>query len=171
MTIKKERFSECSRLALLLAQRGAEKLEHSQIGTEHLLLGLVQTDTTVAAHILQSMGLGPARVEMLVKQLSYSRKLQSTSHTELTANVKKTLERAVDRARRMGDPVIGTGHLLLGLLDLRQGTLTGVMKWLGWVEDERDVVFEILERVNINPDDLRQRTLYALRQPDNIAEV
>jgi hypothetical protein len=66
-----ERFTERARQAVVLAQDEARKLGHNYIGTEHLLLGLLREQDSVAADVLTSRGLRLNRVrEKVVEFLS-----------------------------------------------------------------------------------------------------
>ena len=66
MPNKMERFTQRARRVLSLAQEEAERLQHSYIGTEHLLLGLMREEGGVAGRVLRDLGLDPRRVEELV---------------------------------------------------------------------------------------------------------
>src|SRR5260221_5612072 len=164
MTKKQERFSECSRLALFLAQQEAEKLGHSEIGTEHLLFGLIQTETSVDASVLKEYPVDGNQINTFIKQMSYIRKRKPGTKITVSGNVKRALSLAVDEARVMNFNIIMTGHLLLGILDLKPGKLTEILMWLAWVETERDIVFELLDSSNVDPDKLQQRLMNVLRQ-------
>ena len=66
MPNKMERFTQRARRVLSLAQEEAERLQHHQIGTEHLLLGLMREEGGVAGRVLRDLGLDLRRVEELV---------------------------------------------------------------------------------------------------------
>ena len=123
MPSKMERFTQRSRRVLSLAQEEAERMQHSAIDTEHLLLGLMREEGGVAHRVLTDLGATREGMEKLAQDLS---KVGSRTgpQLDLTSEVKKTLELAVDEARRMGHHYIGTEHLLLGLL--RQGNSTAM---------------------------------------------
>ena len=65
-----DRFTERARRVLTLAQDEAKRLNDSYIGTEHLLLGLVQEERGVAARVLRDMGVQPAQVRRQVEEAS-----------------------------------------------------------------------------------------------------
>ena len=102
MSNKMERFTQRARRVLSLAQEEAERLQHSQIGTEHLLLGLMREDGGVAGRVLRELGLEARKVEDLVTRAADSSDRAATEALELSAETKKVLELAVDEARRMG---------------------------------------------------------------------
>ena len=62
MTNRFEKFSERARRVLSLAQEEAQRFNHSYIGTEHILLGLVRETDGVAARVLSNMGVEMGKV-------------------------------------------------------------------------------------------------------------
>src|SRR5437879_3345884 len=126
-----ERFTQRARRVLSLAQEEAERLQHSYIGTEHLLLGLMREEGGVAGRVLRDLGLDPRRVEELVERMTRAGQRTSTARLDLSPGTKKVLELAVDEARRMGHHYIGTEHLLLGLVREGEGIAAGVLESLG----------------------------------------
>ena len=74
MSNKMERFTQRARRVLSLAQEEAERMQHSYIGTEHLLLGLMREEGGVAGKVLREMGLRPAQVEQIVERMTSANK-------------------------------------------------------------------------------------------------
>ncbi|HRE47793.1 MAG TPA: ATP-dependent Clp protease ATP-binding subunit [Aggregatilineales bacterium] len=147
MPDKMDRFTQRARRVLSLAQEEAEQLQHSYIGTEHLLLGLLREDGGVAGRVLRDLGVDPNRAKDLVERLSRGGQRLTNSRLELHAGTKRVLELAVDEARRMGHHYIGTEHLLLGL-----------------VRQEDGIAIEVLKRLSVKPDDVRRQTRRALQE-------
>ncbi len=141
-----ERFTQRARRALSLAQEEAERLQHSSIGTEHLLLGLMREDGGVAGRVLRELGLEMPRVEELVKRLSKESNRNPSAELGLAPSTKKVLEYAVDEARRMGHHYIGTEHLLLGL-----------------IRESQNPALEVLRRLGISPQEVRRQTRSVLQ--------
>ncbi len=147
---KMERFTQRARRVLSLAQEEAERLQHSYIGTEHLLLGLMREEGGVAGRVLSELGLDQRRVEELIERMTSSNRTTGPVQMDLSPSTKKVLELAVDEARRMGHHYIGTEHLLLGLVRQQDG-----------------VAIEVLKRLHINPEDVRRQTRRILQEdPD-----
>ncbi|MCI0710493.1 MAG: ATP-dependent Clp protease ATP-binding subunit [Chloroflexi bacterium] len=144
---KMERFTQRARRVLSLAQEEAERLQHSYIGTEHLLLGLIREEGGVAGRVLSELGLDQGRVEELVERLTSAKRTPGATQMDLSPSTKKVLELAVDEARRMGHHYIGTEHLLLGLVKHPDG-----------------VAIEVLKRLTINPEDIRRHTKRLLQE-------
>src|SRR5262245_38481825 len=102
MPNKMERFTQRARRVLSLAQEEAERLHHSYIGTEHLLLGFLREEGGVAGRVLRDLGLEQRRVEELVERMTRATPTSSMTRIDLSPGTKKVLELAVDEARRMG---------------------------------------------------------------------
>ncbi|MBN2471307.1 MAG: ATP-dependent Clp protease ATP-binding subunit [Anaerolineae bacterium] len=132
-----ERFTQRARRVLSLAQDEAERMQHSYIGTEHLLMGLIREEGGVAGRVLRDLGLEPRRVEDLVQRMTRADKRTATDERlDLSPGTKRVLELAVDEARRMEHHYIGTEHLLLGLVRSGEGVAIDVLKRLGVSPEE-----------------------------------
>lgn len=126
-------FTDGARRALKFAHQEAERLRHSQIGTEHLLLGLLRESEGVAGHVLRDLGLQAGDVKHWVERLGAGRQraLAAGAEANLTPRTKKALELAKDEARRRGDSRIDTHHILLGLVRQGDGAALDVLDHLG----------------------------------------
>ena len=130
-----ERFTQRARRVLSLAHQEAERAHHSLIGTEHLLVGLIEEEGGVAGRVLREMGLEPERVREMVMRLTGEGKNPPGEKIELSNDTQQVLEFAVDEARRLGHHYIGTEHLLLALVRT-EGTAMEAMRRLGLTPDE-----------------------------------
>jgi len=131
MSTEMERFTQRARRVLTLAQEAAERLQHEYIGPEHLLLALVQEEGGVAHRVLTDLGVESHRVAELIQSLPGNRKASGATNLELAPDTKRSLELAVDEARRMGHHDIGTEHLLLGLARQNKSAAIDVIRKLG----------------------------------------
>jgi ATP-dependent Clp protease ATP-binding subunit ClpC len=131
MASRFEKFSERARRVLTIAQEEARNLNHSYIGTEHILLGLVREEEGVAARVLVNLGIGLSKVRSAVEFIIGRGEKPGTSETGLTPRAKKVIELAIDEARQMGHNYIGTEHLLLGLLREGEGVASSVLDSFG----------------------------------------
>ncbi len=127
-----ERFTQRARRVLSLAQEEAERLNHSYIGSEHVLIGLLREEGGVAGRVLRELGLDVVRVQAMVERLS-SNPTTRTPFTkiELSPSTKRLLELAVEEARRMGQHYISTEHLLLGMARQNEGVAIDVLRKFG----------------------------------------
>ena len=126
-----ERFTERARRIIMLAQEEAKRLNHSAVGTEHMLLGVVREGEGLASKVLESLNISPERVRAEIE--SAIGRGERPLHEELTftPRAKKVLEFAVDEARRLGHNYIGTEHLLLGLIREGEGVAARVLEAMG----------------------------------------
>jgi ATP-dependent Clp protease ATP-binding subunit ClpC len=131
MASRFEKFSERARRVLTIAQEEARSLNHSYIGTEHILLGLVREEEGVAARVLINLGIGLGKVRSAVEFIIGRGDKPGTGETGLTPRAKKVIELAIDEARQMGHNYIGTEHLLLGLLREGEGVASSVLDSFG----------------------------------------
>ena len=127
MASRFEKFSERARRVLTYAQEEARNLNHSYIGTEHILLGLVREEEGVAAKVLNNLGASLSKVRSAVEFIIGRGEKPQTSETGLTLRAKKVIELAIDEARQLGHNYIGTEHLLLGLLREAEGVASSVL--------------------------------------------
>jgi ATP-dependent Clp protease ATP-binding subunit ClpA len=115
----------------VLAQEEARRLDHDYIGTEHLLLGLVEERPGVAARVLESLGISLEAVRAQVEADIGQGAEAPTGHIPFTPRAKKVLELSLREALQLGHNYIGTEHLLLGLLREGKGVAAQVLVRLG----------------------------------------
>ena len=131
MASRFEKFSERARRVLTLAQEEAQHLNHSYIGTEHILLGLLREEEGVAAKVLTNLSVSLSKVRSGVEFIIGHGEKPSTGEIGLTPRAKRVIELAIDEARNLGHNYIGTEHLLLGLLHEGGGVAAGVLDSFG----------------------------------------
>ena len=131
MASRFEKFSERARRVLTLAQEEAQHLNHSYIGTEHILLGLLREEEGVAAKVLVGLGANLGKVRSGVEFIIGRGDKPNTGEIGLTPRAKRVIELAIDEARHLGHNYIGTEHLLLGLLHEGGGVAAGVLDSFG----------------------------------------
>ncbi len=131
MASRFEKFSERARKVLTYAQEEAQHLNHSYIGTEHILLGLLREEEGVAAKVLTNVGAGLNKVRASVEFIIGRGEKPSAGETGLTPRARRVIELAIDEARYLGHNYIGTEHLLLGLLREGEGIAAGVLDSFG----------------------------------------
>jgi len=113
-----ERFTDRARRVVTLAQREARQLGHDCIGTEHLLLGLIDEGAGVETTALTSMGISLDEMRQAVLD-STGRAAEpppESGHIPFTPEAKKVLELSLREANQLGHNYIGTEHILLGLI-------------------------------------------------------
>jgi hypothetical protein len=125
-------YSELARQALALAEDAARKLNHDYIGTEHLLLGLLQADSGALASSLAALGVDPTQIQPRIEQL-VQRGPQPVPQRKLpfTPRAKRALELADEDAQFLQQDRIGPEHLFFGLLREPEGVGGQVLTSLG----------------------------------------
>jgi ATP-dependent Clp protease ATP-binding subunit ClpC len=124
------RFTERAQKVLSLAQEEAVRLGHNNIGTEHILLGLIREGEGIAAKALSGLGLGLEKIQEEVESLIGKGQEQPTN-IAYTPRAKKVIELSMDEARKLGHTYVGTEHILLGLIREGEGVAARVLNNLG----------------------------------------
>jgi ATP-dependent Clp protease ATP-binding subunit ClpC len=124
------RFTERAQKVLALAQEEAIRLGHNNIGTEHILLGLVREGEGIAAKALYGLGLGSEKIQKEVENL-IGKGQEAAQTIHYTPRAKKVIELSMDEARKLGHSYVGTEHILLGLIREGEGVAARVLNNLG----------------------------------------
>lgn len=124
------RFTERAQKVLSLAQEEAVRLGHNNIGTEHILLGLIREGEGIAAKALVALGLGLEKIQDEVESL-IGRGQEQPTNIAYTPRAKKVIELSMDEARKLGHTYVGTEHILLGLIREGEGVAARVLNNLG----------------------------------------
>ncbi len=141
-----DRFTDRARKVMALARKEAQRFNHDFIGTEHILLGLIQEGSGVAANVLKNLGveIGKIRSE-IEKNVQSGPSMVTMGQLPFTPRAKKVLELSMEEANELGHNYIGTEHLLLGLLRENDGVAAQVLLDLGLkLEEVRNEVLELL---------------------------
>lgn len=126
-----QRFTERARKVIFYAQEEAQRLGENQVSTEHLLLGLVRETDSVAARILDRMGISLQRIRQEVERFAHRGDSRPGQEMQLTPRAKRVIDLAYDEARQLNNNYIGTEHLLLGLIREGEGLAARILTKLG----------------------------------------
>jgi excisionase family DNA binding protein len=126
-----DRFTKRARHALALAQEEAQRLQHSSIGTEHLLLGLLREGEGVAARVLTNLGIEGDQVRHAIETIVGRGEQIVRGEMALSPRTKKVFALALEEAQRLNHRFVGTEHLLLGLIREGEGIAAEVLKSFG----------------------------------------
>jgi ATP-dependent Clp protease ATP-binding subunit ClpC len=140
-----EKFTQRARRVLSLAHQEAERAQQGLIGTEHLLLGLLEEDGGVAGRVLRELGLELERVREMIQRINVEGHFES-GKVELAPDTQLVLEYALEEARKMGHHYVGTEHLLLGLVR------------------SEGAAMEVLKKLGVTPDQVRRQTRRVLQE-------
>ena len=140
-----ERFTDRARRVVVLAQEEARLLNHNYIGTEHILLGLLNEGEGIAAKALESLGISLNAVREQVVEIIGQGQQAPTGHIPFTPRAKKVLELSLREALQLGHNYIGTEHILLGLIREGEGVAAQVLQKLGAeLQKVRQTVIQLL---------------------------
>jgi ATP-dependent Clp protease ATP-binding subunit ClpC len=141
-----DRFTDRAKKVMNLARQEAQGLNHEYLGTEHILLGLVQEGNGVAANVLRQMSIDLTKIRSEVEKLVKSGpSMVQMGQLPFTPRAKKVLELSMEEASNLGHNYIGTEHLLLGLIKENEGIAAKVLTNLGVkLEEVREEVLEFL---------------------------
>ncbi|MDI9385873.1 MAG: ATP-dependent Clp protease ATP-binding subunit [Verrucomicrobiota bacterium] len=140
-------FTPRAQQVLALARKEADRFNHNYVGTEHLLLGLINLGQGVAVNVLQKMGLDLETVRLEVeKQVGTGPETKTVGNIPYTPRVKKVLALAGKEAKNLNHSYVGTEHILLGLLREGEGVAARVLKNLDVdIERTRNEVLKELD--------------------------
>ena len=147
--MNENKFTPRAEEALRLSQESAEELGHGYVGSEHLLLGLLREEEGLAHRVLTEYGLTD---EMILSVLcrSVGAGLAGTAPSQgLTPRAKGVVELAVSEAARMGSPMIGTEHLLMGILREGGNMALRILRTVG--VDPKKMYSSIVQKINEAP--------------------
>ena len=140
-----DNFTPKARHVLSLAQKQAERLRKPQISTEHLLIGLIELEGSVASRVLRDLGLEADRVkDMVEKEIGFG---DHTGQITLSPGMQQVIPYAMDEAKKKGQKSVGTEHLLLGLIRLSNCE-----------------AMNILGKLGVTPEQIRRQTDRVLRE-------
>ena len=145
-----ERFTERARQVVVLAQDEARILKHNYIGTEHILLGLLREDQSLAALVLKSLGTVGAVRAQVARIVGWGEEV-SSGQIPFTPRAKKVLERGLREALHLRHDDIATYHLLLALLVEKEGVAARVLRDFG--ADVQELRDRVLADLHAAPDE------------------
>ena len=126
-----DKFTKRAKQVLQYANEEAKAFNHTYIGTEHILLGLIREGEGVAARVLEDLGIQLAQTRHSVEFIVGIGEGESRADKELSVRAKRVIQLAMEEAKRLGHNYVGPEHLLLGLIAIREGVATGVLDMLG----------------------------------------
>ena len=141
------RFSDKARKVVMQrANQEAQRFNHEYIGTEHILLGLLTDDGSVAVLALKGLGVEPWKVRANVETLILrGPNVVTTGKLPQTPRAKKVIEYSLEEARNLNHNYIGTEHILLGMLREQEGVGGVVLTNFGLtMENVRKEVIRVL---------------------------
>ena len=126
-----ERFTDRARRVVVLAQEEARRLDHNYMGTEHILLGLIDEGEGVSLKALEALDVSLRALREQLEEIVGRGASTPSGHIPFTPRAKKVLELSLREALELGHNYIGTEHILLGLLREGDGVAAELLVKLG----------------------------------------
>ena len=140
------RFTNRAVHAIEFAQYEAQELQQDYIGTEHILLGLLHEQESIAAKALRAVGLEFAAVRQQVENVLEQEEQYPSDNPYYTPLAKHVMEMSMREAQRLGHKYVGTEHILLGLLSEESSAGARVIESMGVeLETLRATVYNLLD--------------------------
>ena len=149
-------FTQKANVALNSAISFAENLGHTYIGSEHLLYGLISSDSSIAATALSSKGMTADGIENAIRTSVGIGTPTVLSPNDFTPRSKNIIETAVTAARGMGQSFVGTEHILLALVRDTSCFAVSLLEELG--VNTNDISGEISRTFTSNQSSARQKS-------------
>ncbi len=130
-------FTNRVRGALIKAREEAQRRQHEYVGTEHLLLGLLEEEDTLVEDVLENLGAQPLDLQTAVDNIlkdGVPTGRMRTPDLPYTARARVVLDQAIAAAHEFGDGYVGTQHLLLGLVREKHGIAARALTSAGLTE-------------------------------------
>jgi len=130
-------FTNRVRGALIKAREEAHRRNHEYVGTEHLMLGLLEEDDALVMDVLENLGARPVEIQSAVEQVIQNGQPNAKARLPdlpYTPRARIVLDQAIAVAHEFGDGYVGTQHLLLGLIRERQGIAAQALTAAGLTE-------------------------------------
>lgn len=146
-----EAFGESVRRVLEAARHEAEVRRHRHLGTEHVLLGLLDEQDNVVLAALAHAGTDADLVRATVSDLVPAGRREPRSPLEFTPNARHAIEAGLRVATRNGHNGVTPAHLLAGLLEARESTALLALHRAGADLDDLRAVLSATEGVGTEP--------------------
>ena len=120
-----DRFTDNARKSLENAETIASQMGSSYVGTEHILLGVLQQDSSIGAKMLKNAGVTFEKAQLV---LSFSQQLGSGSYKGASETAKRTLTYSLRVAKEFGQPYCGTEHIMYAILSEKSARAISLLK-------------------------------------------
>jgi ATP-dependent Clp protease ATP-binding subunit ClpC len=131
-----EPFTQRAQRSIVLAQEEAQRLGNHEIGTEHILLGIIAEGGSIAVEVLKSLGVDLATARREVEANVVRDDKTVPKEMVFTPRAKRVIELAFEEARQLSHNYIGTETILLGIIREADGLGARVLENLGVDADE-----------------------------------
>jgi ATP-dependent Clp protease ATP-binding subunit ClpC len=146
-----EYFTEKAIAVIMAAQEEARRLGHNFVGTEQILLGLLQAKPSIAAMVLTNLGLTLEATRVEIERQIGRGSGFIPAEIPFTPKTKRVFEQAFQEARQLDNRYIGPEHLLLSL-----------------VQEQESVAVKVLSSLGIDPAKVRTEVIRAIGEAEMV---
>ena len=161
-----EKFTRQAKAALRIAENTARSWKHSYIGTEHMLVGLLEEQEGTAGRILEEFGVDSEKLESLItKLIAPSGVLAAEKSVSYSPRAEKIKDQAVKEAEKQRENQAGTEHLLLAMLKETDCVGTRLLYTMGI--NIQKLYSEVLSATGIDPNSIPEELQMRKNQKGN----
>lgn len=163
-----DKFTDRAKNVLHLAQEEAENLSCNAIAPEHLLLGLIREGGSIAARVLQHLGLGLSEARSIVTSLTTpGEDVILNDYPLLTLDAQRVIEASIAEAQQLNHSYVGPEHILLGLMREGDTAVINILDRLGINQNEvQTLVIQIFGGSPLQEHNARSRNLPAIEHSE-----
>ena len=168
-----KQFTEKAKKALTLASKAAGRLHQNYVGTEHILVGLLQENTGVAAQVLMENGVDAKKVIEIIKDLiAPGNDLLVKEKNGYSKRAKQVLEESGRQAIRFGSELIGTEHLLMSIIKEGDNVAVRLLNTMGFSTQKIyvDLLLAMGQDANLYKGDLAHKNTTKRKKEDSALE-
>lgn len=140
-----EKFTENGRKAFAIANREAQRFHHEGVETEHVLLGLIKEGESVTLQIFKALDVDLKKMKLQCQKAGQA--LHEEGDVEKlpqSPQIQHVIKYAVEEARELKHPVVGSEHILLGLIRETDGSASTILAKQGvTLENVREVILKL----------------------------
>ena len=126
-----DRFTDRARKVMGYARQASDRFHHDHIGTEHILLGLIEDRTSIAANVLENLDVDLDKLRAEAEKVAGRGDAGNMKQKPFSEHARRVLDCAMEEARGMGHKYVGTEHFLLGLLRVEDREAAKLLRGLG----------------------------------------
>ncbi len=140
-----EKFTENGRKAFAIANREAQRFHHEGVETEHVLLGLIKEGESVTLKIFKALDVDLKKLKLQCQMVGQAAHEEGeVDRLPQSPQIQHVVKYAVEEARQFKHPVVGSEHILLGLIRETDGAASSILAKQGVnLDNVRDIIIKL----------------------------
>ena len=139
-----EKFTENGRKAFAIANREAQRFHHEGVETEHVLLGLIKEGESVTLKIFKTLDVDLKKLKLQCQKVGKTAQEGDVEKMPQSPQIQHVIKYAVEEARQLKHSVVGSEHILLGLIRETDGAASAILIKQGvTLESARDIIIKL----------------------------